>query len=277
MTVGIVGLGIIGGSFAKAIKENTRHTVLGAARTEATVLAALAAGAIDGALTRANIGKCDMLLVAVPPRACVDWIRASAPLIKKGGIVVDACGVKRTIVSEFQPLAAEYGFTYIGGHPMAGKEVSGFVSATPTLYNGASMILTPAADATPQLLEEVSAFFLSLGFGRITYSTPEEHDRTIAYTSQLAHVASSSYIKSPTSQGQAGFSAGSFHDMTRVARLDEALWTELFSANSDYLVEELREYIGHLNDFLTALESEDWESVRALLKQGREMKESSVK
>ena len=277
MIVGIAGLGLIGGSLAKSIKANTPHTVYGLDNNDDTMMLATISRTIDAPLTEENLPDCDLVLIALPPRALVNWLNKNAPIIKKGGLVVDMCGIKRWIVGEALPLSKQYGFTYVGGHPMAGKEVSGFVNATEELYLGASMILTPDSSVSINILDELRTFFLSIGFGKITFTTPETHDRTIAYTSQLAHIASSSYIKSPTAQLHSGFSAGSFRDMTRVAKLDENLWTELFSENSDYLIEELEEYIGHLNDFLSALKSDDLETVHSLLRDGRELKEKSAK
>lgn len=277
MTVGIAGLGLIGGSLAKSLKANTSHTVYGIDKNPDTMMLATISGSIDGELNDDNISQCDMILVALPPKALMGWIQDNAPKIKKGAVMVDVCGIKRWVVGQVSPLAKEHGFTYVGGHPMAGKEVSGFVNATEELYLGASMILTPEGDTDITILDGLRNFFLSIGFGKITFSTPEIHDRTIAYTSQLAHIASSAYIKSPTAQLHSGFSAGSFRDMTRVAKLDENLWTELFSENKDYLVEELEGLIGHLNDYLTALKGDDWDRVHALLKEGRELKEKSAK
>ena len=180
--------------------------------------------------------------------------------------------MKRKVVAELTPIARRQGFTYVGGHPMAGRERGGFVSSLEDLYVGASMILTPDEETDPEKLETLKAFFLDLGFGGITFSDPEEHDRIIAFTSQLAHIVSSAYVKSPEAQRRRGFSAGSFQDMTRVARLDEDMWTELFLADADYLTAELDELIGHLNEYARALKERDEEGLRALLRDGREKK-----
>jgi len=180
--------------------------------------------------------------------------------------------VKRAVVRELAPIAEEYGFAYIGGHPMAGRERGGFTAATDSLYVGASMILTPDKRTDMQLLETLKAFFLDIGFASLTFSDPEEHDRIIAFTSQLAHIVSSAYVKSPEAQKRRGFSAGSFQDMTRVARLDEDMWTELFLDDADYLTDELDILIGHLREYADALKSKDAEHLRALLRDGREKK-----
>ena len=272
MTVGIVGLGLIGGSMAKSIKAKTAHKVLGFDIDHETMTMASMSGSIDQPLTDGNLTECDLLLAALPPSALLKWVKDTAPKISSQTTLIDLCGVKRAICSVIAPLAEDYGFSYIGGHPMAGKEVSGFVNADEKIFNGASMILTPDKNSDIVMLDNLKSFFLSLGFGTITFSTPEEHDRIIAYTSQLAHISSSAYVKSPTAQTHMGFSAGSFNDMTRVARLDENMWTELFSANSDNLISELIVFIGHLNEYLNALMSDDEDKLRELLKSGRQLK-----
>lgn len=272
MIVGIVGLGLIGGSMAKSIKSRTAHTVYGADLGAETMTMARMCGAIDAPLTAENLPECDLVLLAIRPGAAVEWVRRNAEHISKSAILVDLCGVKRTVVAAIAPIAAEHGFAYIGGHPMAGKERGGFTAATDDLYVGASMILTPDARTDMQLLETLKTFFLDIGFAGLTFSTPEEHDRIIAFTSQLAHITSSAYVKSPEAQKRRGFSAGSFQDMTRVARLDEDMWTELFLDDADYLTSELEVLVGHLTEYLDALKAREAETLRALLRDGREKK-----
>ena len=210
--------------------------------------------------------------MAIRPQAAVDWTRAHGAQIGKSAILVDLCGVKRVVVEQIAPIAEEHGFAYIGGHPMAGRERGGFTSSSDDLYVGASMILTPDKRTDMKLLETLQSFFLDVGFAKLTFSQPEEHDRIIAFTSQLAHIVSSAYVKSPEAQRRRGFSAGSFRDMTRVARLDEDMWTELFLDDADYLTKELGILIGHLEDYRKALEAKDAQRLHALLKEGRELK-----
>ena len=272
MNIGIVGLGLIGGSMAKSIKARTGHTVCGADLDGETMTLARMCGAIDGALDEETLPQCDLVLVAIRPQAAVDWVRAHAAQLAGSAILVDLCGVKRAVVEQITPVAAEHGFAYIGGHPMAGRERGGFTASSEDLYAGASMILTPDERTDMHLLETLKVFFLDIGFAGLTFSDPEEHDRIIAFTSQLAHITSSAYVKSPEAQRRRGFSAGSFQDMTRVARLDENMWTELFLDDADYLVKELDILIGNLTAYSDALKSGDAERVRALLKEGRERK-----
>ena len=275
MNVGIVGLGLIGGSMAKSIKARTAHNVYGSDLDTETMTLARMCGAIDAPLTDENLPGCGLILIAIRPGAAVEWVRAHGAQISKNAIVVDLCGVKRVVVEAITPLAEQYGFAYIGGHPMAGRERGGFTASSEDLYMGASMILTPDKRTDMKLLETLQAFFLDLGFAGLTFSQPEEHDRIIAFTSQLAHIVSSAYVKSPEAQRRRGFSAGSFQDMTRVARLDEDMWTELFLDDSDYLIKELDILIQNLADYADALKARDAERVRALLKEGRELKASA--
>ena len=275
MTVGIVGLGLIGGSMAKAVKNRTAHTVWGIDLDGETMSLSRMSGAIDAPLTEENIPQCDLIMIAIRPGAAIQWVKDHAKLIAKSAILVDLCGVKRDVVKAIAPIAAQQGFAYIGGHPMAGRERSGFTSATEDLYVGASMILTPDDKTDMPLLETLKHFFLDVGFGSLTFSTPEEHDRIIAYTSQLAHIVSSAYVKSPEAQRRRGFSAGSFRDMTRVARLDENMWTELMLSDADYLVKELGILIENIAAYKDALERMDEEKLRQLLKEGREAKASA--
>ena len=272
MNVGIVGLGLIGGSMAKSIKHRTSHTVWGIDLDQETMMLARMCGAIDGSLTDENLAQCDLILIGIRPGAAIKWVAQNADKIPASAILVDLCGVKRTVVDAITPIAEQHGFAYIGGHPMAGKERGGFTSASDSLYVGASMILTPDKRTDMQLLETLKHFFLDIGFATLTFSDPEEHDRIIAFTSQLAHITSSAYVKSPEAQRRRGFSAGSFKDMTRVARLDEDMWTELFLDDADYLTRELDILIHHLTEYSEALKAKDADALRALLKDGREKK-----
>lgn len=269
MNIGIIGLGLIGGSMARALKRGTEHTVWGRDIREDTMEKALLCGAVDGRLTDERLAACDLLFLALTPTALDTVAPQVAPQIKAGAVVVDFCGVKRTPVALLAPLAREYGFIYIGGHPMAGREHGGFDHSSADLFDQASMILTPDETADIQTLSFLKDLFLAAGFRELRFSTPDEHDRTIAYTSQLAHVVSNAYVKSPTALIHSGFSAGSFKDLTRVALLDEDMWTSLFLANRDHLTEELAILMENLSDYAEALETGDAERLRLLLREGR--------
>ncbi len=275
MEIGIVGLGLIGGSMAKSIKARTDHRVWGIDQNEETMLLARMCGAIDGTLSHEILPRCDLILVALRPGAAVAWVEEHAKELSPSVILVDLCGVKRGVVKAISPLAEQYGFSYIGGHPMAGRERGGFAASAQDLYVGASMILTPDQRTDMAVLDTLKSFFLDIGFSGLTFSDPEEHDRIIAFTSQLAHIVSSAYVKSPEAQRRRGFSAGSFQDMTRVARLDEEMWTELFLEDGDFLGRELDLLIRHLQEYAQALKERDGDRLKALLKDGREKKASA--
>ena len=277
MNVAIVGLGLIGGSMAKSIKNRTSHTVWGIDLNAETMTMARMCGAIDAPLTEENLPQADLILVAIRPGAAIEWVRQHAPQIAKTAILVDLCGVKRTVVAAIAPIAEERGFSYIGGHPMAGKERGGFTASAEDLYVGASMILTPDKRTDMRLLETMKAFFLDLGFAGLTFSTPEEHDRIIAFTSQLAHIVSSAYVKSPEAQKRRGFSAGSFQDMTRVATMDESMWSALFLDNRDNLLYHLDLLIENLTDYRDALKQRDEERLQYLIAEGRQIQEENVR
>lgn len=275
MNVGIVGLGLIGGSIAKSIKLETTHTVMGADLVESTVHKARLLEAIDLELTDERLSICDMILVALYPRDIVTWVKEKAPLFKSGSLVVDLGGVKETICEELFAHAQANDYCFVGGHPMAGVERWGFDNARSTMFDRASMLLVPPKGMDLARLQELKKFFGALGFGQVLFTTPQDHDRRIAYTSQLAHVVSSAYVKSPTAQMQHGFSAGSYKDMTRVAHLNETMWSELFMENADFLEEEIRHMIGELERFGDALRRRDGQEVKELLREGRELKEQA--
>ena len=239
MKIAIIGLGLIGGSMAKAIKENTSHTVYGYDKNDTVEKKALLLGAIDEVLTDEILSQCALTLIALYPQAAVDFIRKKQEIFKKSSIVLDCCGVKRIVCRQVEPIALKQGFVFIGGHPMAGLEHSGFDHAKKALFKDASMILTPTKGSI-QDVEKVKDLFTAIGFTNIQIATPEEHDQMIAFTSQLAHVVSSAYIKSPAAMKHQGFSAGSYKDLTRVAKLNEDMWTELFLDNPEFLTEEIR-------------------------------------
>jgi prephenate dehydrogenase len=274
MTIGIIGLGLIGGSFAKAFAEDSARRLLGWDRDAGTREAALAAGVLHGLLTPEQYGACDLLLVALPPQATLTVLEDVAPHVRRDALVVDCCGVKRTICAAGFALARRHGFTFIGGHPMAGRECSGFASSLPTLFRKASMLLVPDDRADAARRQAAESIFLAIGFGRVIFTTAEHHDRVIALTSQLAHVVSNAYVQSPLALEHRGYSAGSFADLTRVARLDEELWSALFIANRDNLLRELDMLTDTLALYREALEQSDTDTLRRLLKQGRECKEA---
>ncbi len=275
MKIAVIGLGLIGGSLAKTIRARTAHTVYGADLNADVVAEALRTGVLDAPLTEKNLPECDLVAVALFPGAIVNWLEENACRIAKNAVVFDCGGIKAEVCRAGFALAQQHGFVFFGGHPMAGTERSGWAAARNGLFDNASMLLVPPAEATEAVCEVdamLEKFFRALGFGRVVRTTAAEHDRTIAYTSQLAHVVSSAYIKSPTAQNYVGFSAGSFKDMTRVAFLNETMWTELFCDNAEPLVEEIDFLIARLAEYRAAIAEGDGVRLKELLAEGKQLK-----
>ena len=274
MNIGIIGLGLIGGSLAKATKRFTTHQVYVWNRTKATAEKALQEHAADGILeVSADFAKVDMMILGLYPEATIEFVRRHLHDLKPGVVIVDTCGTKTLVCRECQKLVATRPeITFIGGHPMAGIEQSGYDASQAELFTNASMLLVPPPQVAQATIQLVTEFFLALGFGAVKLTTAETHDRVIAYTSQLAHLVASSYIKSPTAMKHPGFSAGSFRDMTRVSFLQESMWTELFLENQEFLLPELDRLLGNLTDFRNALATNDKAMLLQLLKDGKERK-----
>ncbi len=274
MNIGVIGMGLIGGSLAKAISENTSHTVFGFDKNESVICRAKLLGAIKEEFSLQNPSYCDIIILALYPDDSIAVFNEIAPLLKPGTAVIDCAGVKEYVCERIRPVAKEHGINFIGGHPMAGIEKIGFDHSNKELFKDASMILTPYADTDIKTLAEVKKLFEGIGFGTTTIVSPKEHDEVIAYTSQLAHILSSAYIKSPTAPRHHGMSAGSFKDMTRVAYLNENMWSELFMENRENLLFEIDTLIKNLSDYKSAIENEDQARLTALLKDGRNIKEN---
>lgn len=272
MKIFICGLGLIGGSFAKAIKERTLHTVIGADADAAVVERALEVGAIDEAATAENIKNCDLILIALYPEAAIEFVRSNLGVFKQNAILLDTCGIKTEVCNKIGALVSGTSLRFIGGHPMAGIEHSGFDYAFASLFEGASMILCTEYCADAQAIETVSELCRAIGFCRITRSTYSRHDKIIAFTSQLAHVVSSAYVQGKYATEHGGFSAGSFRDMTRVARLNPDMWTELFFENRENLSGMIEELIENLQKYKKALDNEDRQTMHTLLADGNARK-----
>ena len=272
MTVGIVGLGLIGGSFAKAYHA-AGHQVLAFDTDRSTYDFAVLSGTVNGPLTDETLSTCDLILMAVIPSAAVDYLKQHAAHIGPKPVVIDCCGTKRVVCTACFPLAEQFGFTYLGGHPMAGTHNSGFKYATATMFHNAPMVLVPANHNDIELLSRVKELLAPAGFSRFSVTTAEQHDEMIAFTSQLAHVVSNAYIKSPTAGLHKGFSAGSYKDMTRVAWLAPKMWAELFLENKDFLMAELNTLIDNLRQYQDAMEHDDLPGLIQLLDDGRKRKE----
>ena len=272
MTVGILGLGLIGGSLARAYAK-AGHTVLAAEKDEAMPAFAQIAGAIHGELTDENIGSCDLILLAIYPAGSAAWLEEKAHLVSPSALVMDCCGVKREICARCFPLAEQYGFTFIGGHPMAGTHNSGFKYSRSNLFQGAPMVLVPGKFDDIELLQRAKDALAPCNFGSFSVTTADDHDRMIAFTSQMPHIVSNAYIKSPTALEHRGFSAGSYKELPRVAWLNAPMWAELVLNNRDHMLFELKTYIQALQAYETAIENNDFGTLVALLDEGKRRKE----
>ncbi len=271
MTVGIVGLGLIGGSFAKAYSA-AGERVLACNRTRSVLDFAVMSGCVEAELTRENISECDLVLITLYPRAAIDYFAAAAPYIGDKAVVIDCCGTKREVCAACFPIAAAHGVRFLGGHPMAGTHNSGFKYARADLYHGAPMVLVPPDPDELELMERAKSLLAPAGFGRFSFTDARSHDAMIAFTSQMAHIVSNAYIKSPTAVRHKGFSAGSYKDLTRVAWLNAPMWAELFMENSDFLLEELDCFIGSMQQYRDALAAGDKARLTELLDEGRRIK-----
>ena len=269
----IVGLGLIGGSIAKALSAFTPHRVLGMDLDPEVLDEAVACGAIERRGYEEDLPEVDILWLCLYPQAAVEFARKHGRVLKSECIVTDACGIKNAVCPQLKELSKELGFVFVGGHPMAGKERNGFAVSEATLFRGASYLLVPCG--APQWAEStMEELALQMGFGRVVKTTPEHHDEMIAYTSQLPHALACAYVLSPRCPGHKGYSAGSYRDVSRVARINETLWTELFLENREALSRELSTLIENLNAIQTAIDAEDAETLKSLLRQGREVKEA---
>ena len=272
MTAGIVGLGLIGGSFAKAYSE-AGHEVLAFDTDRSMFDFARMSGAVSDELTEENVSRCDVVLICTYPVAAIETMKRFGPHIGGHPVVIDCCGTKREVCEAGFRIAAEHGFCYVGGHPMAGTQYSGFKYARADLFNGAPMVLVPPVRDDIVFFSRLKDLLSPAGFGSYSGTTAEQHDEVIAFTSQLAHIVSSAYIKSPSASVHKGFSAGSYRDMTRVAWLNPGMWTELFLDNGDNLVRELDVLIDNLSEYRDAISDKDSGRLFALLDEGRRRKE----
>lgn len=272
MNVGILGLGLIGGSLARAYTK-TGHTVFCCDKDESILDFAMLSGVVHGRLTEQTITKCDLILLAIFAQGSAEWLEKYAQYIPKDSLVIDCCGIKEEICNRCFPLAEKYGFTFIGGHPMAGSHNSGFKYSRSNLFQGAPMVLVPPKFDDPELLQRAEDALSPCGFKSFSITTAQAHDEMIAFTSQMPHIISNAFIKSPTATAHKGFSAGSYKDLTRVAWLNPNMWAELFLSNKENVLKELRYYIESLQAYEKAIDNSNEQALIALLDEGRKRKE----
>lgn len=272
MNIGVVGLGLIGGSIAKSAKKNTKFKVYGYDIDQNTVKNAIAEKSIDAELTEKRIAACDYIFIPLYPEAVIEFVEKNASIFKDDATVIDCAGVKRTVCDKCFEIADKYNFSFVGGHPMAGTQFSGFENSKDTMFYNAPFVLTPKENEDILTLANAREVIMQLGFGRVSVMTPKKHDKLIAFTSQLAHVVSNAFVKSPSALERKGISAGSYKDLTRVAYLNENMWTELFLDNKDNLIFELDNIITELQKYSDAMKNNDAETLKQLLKDGKEAK-----
>ena len=272
MRVGILGLGLIGGSLARAYALEG-HTVLACEKDESILSFAMLAGAVHGKLDESTIPSCDLILLAIYPGGSASWVDQHAHLVSPTTLVLDCCGIKQEVCQRCFPLAQKYGFTFVGGHPMAGSQFSGFKYSRANLFSGQPMVLVPPVFDNIQLLHRVKEMLKPCDFGSFSVTTAEEHDKMIAFTSQMPHIVSNAYIKSPTARNHKGFSAGSYRDLTRVAWLNPPMWAELFMENKENVLQELDFYIQSLTAYRDAIAFDDMPHLISLLEEGKKRKE----
>ncbi|MGN0452444.1 MAG: prephenate dehydrogenase [Ruminococcus sp.] len=273
--IGIVGLGLIGGSLAKSIKKNKSGEVFGYDLDRSTVEYALLSGIIDGNLDENTLKECDAVFICLYPQAVVDFVKQKASVFKKGAMVLDCAGIKRSVCAPCYEIAEENGFVFIGGHPMAGTQHSGLKYSKDTMFYNACFVLVPKHGEDIETLARARELVLGAGFSRVSVMTPERHDELIAYTSQLAHIVSNAFVKSPSALNHKGISAGSYRDLTRVAYLNENMWTELFMDNRDNLIREIDTIVKNLTEYSDALKSSDEQKLKTLLLEGKKAKEAA--
>lgn len=279
MNIGIVGLGLIGGSMARAYREYSRELgldfkIFGADKNRTIIDFARLEGTLDGELDANALSLCDLVFIALYPIAAIKYLENNAKLFKSDAVVIDLCGTKRDICSVGFDLAEKHGFLFVGGHPMAGTHNSGYKFSRSTMFKGAPMVIVPPRFDDISLFGRITEILAPARFGKFSFTTAAEHDRMIAFTSQLAHVVSNAYVKSPTAQNHKGFSAGSYKDMTRVAWLNEKMWSELFLDNKEPLLYEIDTIINSLTEYRDAIRDGDCETLTALLRDGRIAKEN---
>ncbi|MCH5314946.1 MAG: prephenate dehydrogenase [Eubacterium sp.] len=272
MNILIVGLGLIGASLAKTLKKNTAHHVMGWNRTTSVSHRAVEDGVIDetGDLS-VLIPKADITFINFYPDAIAPFIIENKDLFKENSIVTDSCGIKTKLCKELDN--QDFNFYFVGAHPMAGREVSGYDNSLPTLFDNASFICTPYEYTPRYITDALVGLAQEMGFARTVVTTPEHHDEMIAFTSQIAHVLACSYVLSPLAPQHAGYSAGSYRDVSRVARINADMWTELFIANGEPLVREIDDLVSNLMKFKYAIVNKDGNQLHTLMEMGNKIKE----
>ena len=259
----IVGLGLLGGSIALGLKK-WNHTVYAIDIDEKAIEYALNNHIIDEGSTTCDsnlLNKADVIISGLYPTMIVDWIKENQTHFKKNALITDVTGVKGAIVYKIQEILRE-DLEFIGAHPMAGKEVSGVYYADSSIFLPANLILTPTDKNTKETIDFMYELGKELRFNNICELTVEKHDEMIGYLSQLTHVIAVSLMNANDSTHLKEYTGDSFRDLTRIAKINENLWTELFLLNKENLVLEIEQFVNEINDFKDALVNEDIDKMK---------------
>lgn len=276
MKILVVGLGLIGGSVCKALKKYTSHYVVGCDINHDIEFSALRDVAIDKDFD-GDLSGFDLIVLSLFPDAAEKYLHENIGRLDKSTLITDVCGIKGDFSARLKKIAEENGMRYVGIHPMAGKEFGGYHNSSPDLFHKANFIIAPFEDSSESDIELLRSLASELGAGKIVVTSPENHDKMIAYTSQLAHIVSSAYVKSPELGLECGFSGGSFQDMTRIATMNEHMWTDLFMQNRENLIYELDTLIQNLLKYSEALRNADTDEMLRLIAEGRQLKEDNLR
>ena len=267
----IVGLGLLGGSYARGLKRFGFH-ISAITKEQSSIDFALKEGIIDEGSTEIDariIGEADLVIFALYPHIFVEWITENQGLLKSGALITDVTGVKRSIVYKIQDILRP-DVEFVAAHPMAGREVSGVENSTDRMFFGANFIVTPTEKNTPEAVETIIELGRLLGFSNVTTLSPEEHDEMIGFLSQLTHCIAITLMTCNDKENMEKFTGDSFRDLTRIARINDLMWSELFVANKDVLLEQMNMFIGKFNDLKTMLERDDIDGMRAMMRHSTE-------
>lgn len=276
MNILIIGLGLIGGSFCKTLSKKTNHNIFGYDKDNITSQKALNDGSIISVLSTEKFIQADVTFICLHPTVSINFLKENVSHFRGNSVIADVCGVKGSISAQMSEITMSHNINYIGTHPMAGREFGGYDYSVENLFDNASFIVTPTESTDMESLETVKKIATEMGFKKIITASPENHDKTIAYTSQLAHIVSSAYVKSPSIENESGFTAGSFQDMTRIATLNENMWSDLFMQNQKPLLNELDTLISNLAKYREAIADSDADKLTELLREGRIIKERDL-
>ena len=263
----IVGLGLLGGSYARVLKRFGFH-ISAITLEQSSIDYALREKIIDEGSTRLDeriIGEADLIIFALYPHVFVEWIKENQSLLKSGALITDVTGVKRSIVYRIQDMLRP-DVEFVAAHPMAGREVSGVENSTDKLFFGANYIVTPTEKNTAEAVETCMELGRLLGFSNVTSLSPEEHDEMIGFLSQLTHCIAITLMTCNDKEDMEKFTGDSFRDLTRIARINDLMWSELFVANKDVLLEQMDMFIHKFNELKAMLEKEDVDGMREMMR-----------